>query len=80
MNKKELIQTLLVLGTVLSIGMISIPSSNILLYAGEGYENDDDHINWKKFKNSDTYVDANKDTKKCFTEAHDRGEILPAMK
>ena len=64
MNKKQSMQTLLILGTVLSIGMIGIPGANIPLYAGEGYDKDDDNINWKKFKNSDTYADADKDTKK----------------
>jgi len=35
MNKKQSMQTLLILGTVLSIGMIGIPGANIPLYAGE---------------------------------------------
>ena len=76
MNKKQSVQTLLILGTVLTIGMIGLPSTNIPLYAGDGYDNDDGHINWKKFKNSDTYEDADKDTKKCFREVHDRGDNL----
>jgi len=76
MNKKQSMQTLLILGTVLSIGMIGIAGANIPLYAGEGYDNDDDHINWKKFKNSNTYDDADKKTQKCFERAHDRGDNL----
>jgi hypothetical protein len=58
MNKKQSMKTFLVLGTIVAVAMIGITSSNARLYAG-GYGNDDD-INWKKFKNSNTYEDANK--------------------
>jgi len=69
-------QTLLVLGTVFTIGILGLPSNNIPVYAGDDYDTDDDDINWKKFKNSDTYKDADKDTKKCFKNAHDKGDKL----
>ncbi len=69
-------QTLLVLGTVFTIGILGLPSNNIPVYAGDDYDTDDDDINWKKFKNSDTYKDAGKDTKKCFKNAHDKGDKL----
>jgi len=74
MNKKRSIQTILLLGTILAVTMVGITSSNARVYAG-GYGNDDD-INWKKFKNSNTYEDANKKTQKCFERAHDRGDNL----
>jgi hypothetical protein len=76
MNKKRSMQTLLLLGTVLTIGILGLPNNNIPLYAGDDYDKDDDDINWKKFKDSDTYKDADKDTKKCFENAHDRGDNL----
>lgn len=74
MNKKQSMKTFLVLGTIVAVAMIGITNSNVRLYAG-GYGNDDD-INWKKFKNSNTYEDANKKTQKCFERAHDRGDNL----
>ena len=58
MNKKQSMKSFLVLGTIVAVAMIGIISSNARLFAG-GYGNDDD-INWKKFKNSNTYEDANK--------------------
>ena len=77
MNKKRSMQTLLVLGTILTLGLLGLTSSNVPLYAGDdGYDADDDDINWKKFKNSGTYEDADKDTKNCFKAAHDRGDNL----
>jgi hypothetical protein len=77
MNKKRSMQTLLVLGTILTLGLLGLTSSNVPLYAGDDdYDADDDHINWKKFKNSGTYEDADKDTKNCFKAAHDRGDNL----
>jgi hypothetical protein len=74
MNKKQSVKTFLVLGTIVAVAMIGISSSNASVYAG-GYGNDD-HINWKKFKNSNDYDDANKKTQKCFERAHDRGDNL----
>ena len=50
MNKKQSMKAFLVLGTIVAVAMIGITSSNARVYAG-GYGNDD-HINWKKFKNS----------------------------
>jgi hypothetical protein len=76
MNKKLSIQTLLILGTVLSIGMIGLPGFNIPLYAGDGYDGDNDDIDWKKFKNSETYEDADDDVQDCFKDAHDSGDNL----
>ena len=63
MNKKQSMKAFLVLGTIVAVAMIGITSSNARVYAG-GYGNDDD-ISWKKFKNSNTYEDANKKTQKC---------------
>ena len=74
MNKKQSMKTFLMLGTIVAVAMIGITSSNARVYAG-GYGNDDD-ISWKKFKNSNTYEDANKKTQKCFERAHDRGDNL----
>jgi hypothetical protein len=77
MNKNRSIQTILLLGTILAVVMVGITSSNARVYAGNGdYDTGDDHINWKKFKQSNTYQDADKDTKKCFENAHDRGDNL----
>ena len=74
-NEQETsMKTFLVLGTIVAVAMIGITGSNGRLYAG-GYGNDDD-INWKKFKNSNTYEDANKKSQKCFERAHDRGDNL----
>ena len=78
MNKKQSMKTFLVLGTIVAVAMIGITSSNSRLYAG-GYGNDDD-INWKKFKNSNTYEDANKKHKNALI-GHTIEEItLPDMK
>ena len=74
MNKKQSMKAFLELGTIVAVAMIGITSSNARVYAG-GYGNDDD-ISWKKFKNSNTYEDANKKTQKCFERAHDRGDNL----
>ena len=74
MNKKQSMKAFLVLGTIVAVAMIGISSSNASVYAG-GYGNDD-HINWKKFKNSNDYDGANKKTQKCFERAHDRGDNL----
>src|SRR5437867_7284906 len=77
MNKNRSMQTILLLGTILAVAMVGIASSNAQVYAGNGgYDTGDDHINWKKFKKSNTYQDADKDTKKCFENAHDRGGNL----
>jgi hypothetical protein len=75
MNKKQSVKTFLVLGTIVAVAMIGISSSNVSVNAG-GYGDNDDHINWKKFKNSNTYDDANKKTQKCYERAHDRGDNL----
>jgi hypothetical protein len=70
-------QTILLLGTILAVAMVGIANSNARVYAGNGdYDTGDDHINWKKFKNSNTYEDANKKTQKCFERAHDNGDNL----
>ena len=74
MNKKQSMKAFLVLGTIVAVAMIGITSGNVRVYAG-GYGNDDD-ISWKKFKNSNTYEDANKKSQKCFERAHDRGDNL----
>jgi uncharacterized membrane protein YgcG len=77
MNKNRSMQTILLLGTILAVAMVGIASSNARVYAGNGgYDTGDDDINWKKFKKSNTYQDADKDTKKCFENAHDRGDKL----
>ena len=77
MNKKQSAQTLLLLGTVLSIGILGLTSSTNQVFAGKnGYDKNDDHVNWKKFKNSNTYTNADKDTQKCLDKAHDRGNNL----
>ena len=77
MNKNQSMQTILLLGTIVAVAMVGIASSNARVYAGNGgYDTGDDHINWKKFKESNTYQDADKDTKKCFENAHDRGDNL----
>ncbi len=77
MNKTQSIKTSLVLGTIFAVGMIGLTSSTNQVFAGkDGYGNNDDHINWKKFKNSNTYDDADKKTQKCFERAHDRGDNL----
>ena len=77
MNKNQSMQTILLLGTILAVAMVGIASSNARVYAGNGgYDTGDDHINWKKFQESNTYQDADKDTKKCFENAHDRGDNL----
>jgi len=75
MNKIQSIKTFLVLGTIVAVAMTGLFSSNAYLYA-KGYGDNDDHIDWKKFKNSNTYDDANKKTQKCFERAHDRGDNL----
>jgi len=65
------------LGTLVAVGMIGLTSNTNQVFAGkDGYDNDDDHISWKKFKNSNTYDDADKKTQKCFERAHDRGDNL----
>ncbi|HEX2304928.1 MAG TPA: hypothetical protein VHH33_01440 [Nitrososphaeraceae archaeon] len=77
MNKKQSMQTFLLLGTLLIVGMIGITTSNTQVFAEKyGYDGDDDDINWKKFKNSDTYKDADDDVQDCFKDAHDRGDNL----
>ena len=77
MNKNRSMQTILLLGTILAVAMVGIANSNARVYAGNGdYDTGDDHINWKKFKNSNTYEDANKKTQKCFERAHDNGDNL----
>src|SRR5438093_10326668 len=77
MNKNRSMQTILLLGTILAVAMVGIASSNARVYAGNGdYDTGDDHINWKKFKNSNTYEDTNKKTQKCFERAHDNGDNL----
>jgi hypothetical protein len=77
MNKKRSVQTILLLGTILAVAMVGIASSNARVYAGNGdYDTGDDHINWKKFKNSNTFEDANEKTQKCFERAHDNGDNL----
>ena len=77
MNKNRSMQTILLLGTILAVAMVGIANSNARVYAGNGdYDTGDDHINWKKFKNSNTYADANKKTQKCFERAHDNGDNL----
>jgi hypothetical protein len=77
MNKTQSIKTFLLLGTIVAVGMIGLTSSTNHVFAGKnGYDNNDDHINWKKFKNSSTYDDADKKTQKCFERAHDRGDNL----
>jgi len=77
MNKNRSIQTILLLGTILAVAMVGIAGSNARVYAGNGgYDAGDNNINWKKFKNSNTYDDANKKTQKCFERAHDRGDNL----
>jgi hypothetical protein len=77
MNKNRSIQTILLLGTILAVAMVGIASSNARVYASNGgYDAGDNNINWKKFKNSNTYDDANKKTQKCFERAHDRGDNL----
>jgi len=77
MNKNQSMQTILLLGTILAVAMVGISNSNARVYAGNGgYDTGDDHINWKQFKKSNTYQDADKDTKKCFENAHDRGDNL----
>ena len=78
MNKKQSMKTFLVLGTIVAVAMIGITSSNVRLYAG-GYGNDDD-INWKKFKNSNTYEDANKKHKNALKGHMITEIILPDMK
>lgn len=75
MNKIQSTKTFLVLGTIIAVAMIGITSSNAYVYA-KRYGNNDDHISWNKFKNSNTYDDANKKTQKCFERAHDRGDNL----
>jgi uncharacterized membrane protein YgcG len=70
-------QTILLLGTILAVAMVGIANSNARVYAGNGdYDTGDDHIDWKNFKNSNTYEDANKKTQKCFERAHDNGDNL----
>jgi len=77
MNKKQSVLVLLLLGTVLSIGMLGLTSNTNHVFAGKnGYDKNDDHISWKQFKNSNTYKDADKDTQNCFDKAHDRGNNL----
>jgi hypothetical protein len=77
MNKKQSVLVLLLLGTVLSVGMLGLTSNTNHVFAGKnGYDKNDDHISWKQFKNSNTYKDADKDTQNCFGKAHDRGNNL----
>lgn len=75
------IKTFVMLGTIIAVGMIGFTSSNTSsnthVFTGkDDYDDDDDHINWKKFKNSDIYEQADGDLKDCFKEAHDRGDNL----
>jgi len=77
MNKKQSAQALLLLRTVLSVGILGLTSSTNQVFAGKnGYDKNDDHVNWKKFKNSNTYANADKDTQKCLDKAQNRGNNL----
>ena len=77
MNKNRSIQTILLLGTILAVAMVGIASSNTRAYASNGgYDAGDNNINWKKFKNSNTFEGANTKTQKCFERAHDNGNNL----
>src|SRR5437867_3190789 len=74
MNKNRSMQTILLLGTIVGVAMVGVAGSNARVYAGNGgYDAGDNNINWKKFTKSNTYQNADKDTKKCFENAHDRG-------
>jgi len=77
MNKNRSVQTILLLGTILAVAMVGIASSNARVFAGNGgYDAGDNNINWKKFKNSNTFEGANTKTQKCFERAHDNGNNL----
>ena len=58
--------------------MIGITASSTQVFAEKyGYDgDDDDDINWQKFKNSETYEDADDDVQDYFKDAHNRGDNL----
>ena len=65
------------MGTVLSIGVLGFTSNTNHVFAvSNGYDKNDDHVNWKRFKNSNTYEDSNKKAQKCFERAYDSGDNL----
>ena len=55
MNSKTSIQTILLLGTILGVGMIGVTSHNALVYAGNGGGNDDNSGNDDKNCNDNNH-------------------------
>jgi hypothetical protein len=70
-------KTKVVLGITCVASMIFfvIATTSAHAFAGKG-EYQKDHINWKKFKNSNEYKNANNKDQKCLDKAHRLGNNL----
>jgi hypothetical protein len=92
MNKKQPISTSLIIVTISTIGTLLIGSNYFayaeeaiwrdygsmkkLVQAIEDGKVDDNNIQWKKFRTSNIYQDADKNTQKCIKFAHKIGDNI----
>jgi hypothetical protein len=69
-------RTSLTIACIASLIFFAIAITNNHASAGNSGEYKKDHINWKKFQNSNEYKDASKKEQKCLDKAHRLGNNL----
>ncbi len=75
MNLEKNAKVVLGMACVASLIFFVIAISSTNAVAGKG-EYNKDHINWKKFKNSNEYKDASNKEQKCLDKSHRLGNNL----
>jgi hypothetical protein len=76
MTLEKRTQLTLVITCIASLIFFAIASTGNHAFAGNSGEYQKDHINWKKFQNSNEYKDASNKEQKCLDKAHRLGNNL----